>query len=458
VLLCGPHAAAWPVQLVAPVGEPALAAALLAVARRLPPEAWTFRDVEEALDAGVAERLGDVAAGEPQEGPMDAATAARLALAVSAVPPDALAVAAVEADRRAPAPLVLAAADALRRSGQLGRARSLVLREGAREAAGARALAAEVLRRAGDVEEARRVAEEAIAQGDDEGGRARAALARLALDAGRGEEARALSQGAASAQVAEVGALAAWQRGDSAEALAEVARGEVLARTPEEHARLAAVRGYIQHGVDAEAAFASYSVAVEYAVRAGAVVEEATYRTGLAGSAADLGDLGTAITSARRAAVLWEVLGRPALAARALLACAAAHATARAAQEAQAASREAIERAREGGDARAEAYAFWAMADALPEGDPEGIAAAEAADRTLAGGSPDDALGAAARLLRHGSQRLDAGGGGPRTTWRGCRRARWRRGSRGGARGRRRSCAGRWTSRWARRARRRRSC
>ena len=423
VLTCGPHAAGWPVHLVASVGEAAFAAALVDLARRLPPEAWTFRDVEEAVTGGAGERRAadagarlDVAGegeatagGDPRAAgaPMDAAAAAGLALAVAAVPPDALAMAAVEADRRAPAPLVLAAADALRRSGEMGRAKSLVLRESVRGAKGARALAAEVLRRAGELDEARRTAGEAIEQGDDDGGRARAALARLALDEEDVDRARSLAEGAASAAVAEVAALAAARRGDGAQALADVARGEALARTPEERARLAAVRGYVLHPTDAEGAFAAFGAAVEYAVRAGAVVEEATYRTGLAASAADLGDLGVAIASAQRAAVLWEVLGRPARAARALLACAAAHATVRAAHEARATALSAVLRAREGGDSRAEAYACWAMADALPAGDAEARAAAEEADGLLAGGSADDALRAAARLLRHASPKLD---------------------------------------------------
>ena len=422
VLLCGPHAAAWPVPLVASVGEVQLAEALSSLARRLAPEAWTFHDVEEAVTgraADAAERSPHRTAGAdgaPRHvtrtaeiaGEMDAGTAARLALAVAEVPPDALAVSSVEADRRAPAPLVLAAADALRRSGQLGRARSLVLREGVLGATGGRAIAADVLRRAGDTAHARAVAEEAIRDHDDAGGRARATLARIALDEGRIEEAHRLSAGAGSALVAEVAALAAHRAGDGARALAEVARGEALARTPEERARLAAVRGYVLHATDQEGAFAAFSAAVEYAMRAGAVVEEATYRTGLAASAVDLGDLGVAITSARRAAVLWEVLGRPALAARALLACSAAHATARAAHEARAAAREAIERAREGGDKRAEAYASWSIADALPSGDPEARAASEDADGVIEGPSADDALRSAVRLLRHGSPRLTA--------------------------------------------------
>ncbi|MFO0589071.1 MAG: sigma 54-interacting transcriptional regulator [Polyangiaceae bacterium] len=419
VLLCGPHAAAWPVALATSSSEAALAETLVELARRIPPEAWTFRDVEEASLGRTTEpatrahvpirTTGRDAAtmGRDASPTMDAEAAARLALAVAEVPPDAGAMGLVEADRSAPAPLVLAAADALRRSGELGRARSLVLRDGVLGAPGGHAIAADVLRRAGEPDHARRLAMDAIHHRDDAAGRARATLARIALDAGHLDEAADLTADAALAPVAEVAALVAHRRGDGPRALADVARGEALARTPEERARLAATRGYVLHATDPEGAFGAFAAAVEYAMRAGAVVEEATYRTGLAASAADLGDLGVAITSARRAAVLWEVLGRPALAARALLACAAALATARSAHEARAAAREAIDRAREGGDARAEAYAFWAIADALPAGDPEARGAAESADVTLRAPEGDDALRSAARLLRHGSRRVD---------------------------------------------------
>ncbi|MEZ4299590.1 MAG: sigma 54-interacting transcriptional regulator, partial [Polyangiaceae bacterium] len=136
---------------------------------------------------------------------------------------------------------------------------------------------------------------------------------------------------------------------------------------------------------------------------------EANYRTGLAAGAVDLGALGVAIASSQRAAVLWEVLGRPALSARALLAGAAAHATLRAGHEARAEARAAILRAREGGDTIAEAYACWAIADALPPGDAEAQRAAEEADRLLADSSADDRLRAAAHLLRHGSPQIDGG-------------------------------------------------
>ncbi len=409
VLLCGPHAAPWPLRLVMPAGEASIAQALLVLARRLPPEAWTFRDVEAAV-AGADEgpKSSTLDAGDESPSGMDPSTAAALAIAVSAVPPNAAALARVERERSAPAPLVLAAADALRRSGDLGRAKNLVLRKGVLAGRGARGLAAEVLRRAGDLDHAKRIAEAAIADGDDETGRGRAALARIALDTGRGDDAVSLTRGATSAHVAEVAALVALGRGEREEALAEVARAEALARTPEEHARLSAVRGMSLHMIDSEGAFAAFSSAVEYAMRAGAVIEEATYRTGLASAAVDLGDLGVAVSSARRASVLWEVLGRPALAARALLACAAAHAMTHAPQETRAASFEAATRAREAGESRTEAFALWALADALPISDREAKAAVEAADDALKGGSIDDVLGSSARLWRHGSAVISA--------------------------------------------------
>ncbi|MEZ4307441.1 MAG: hypothetical protein R3F14_05270 [Polyangiaceae bacterium] len=315
VLACGAHAAAWPVHLLANVREGLLAARLLELAHWLPLEAWTFRDVEVAADrardtamermlaglpppsarwmghmkpsgathtgssgAGDAAQAGLAAAGDAAQtglagagdaaqtglaGAGDAATAARLALALAAVPPDPVAIGAVEADRGAPAPLVLAAADALRRSGELGRAKSLVLREQALGIPGARALAAEILRRAGELEDARRVAEEAVKDGDDEAGRARAVLARLALDAGSASEAAGLCERQSSAAVSEVAALVAARGGELSTALAELDRGEALARTPEERARLAAARGFVLHATDPEAAYSSYSSAVD---------------------------------------------------------------------------------------------------------------------------------------------------------------------------------------------------
>jgi transcriptional regulator with GAF, ATPase, and Fis domain len=405
--LAGSAAASWPLAALAAVPERALAETLTALARRVPPGAWTFRDVEAAA-------LGRDAAARPAParppGPLDAGEAARLALSLARVPADPAAIAAVERRDDAPAPLVLAAADALRLAGELGRARSLVLREDLRAEPGAAALAADIFRRAGDVDRAEATVADAVNAGADPDGRARAVLARVALDRGDLEIAAAVLETTATlacAPLAEARALLAFARGDRAAALAEATLGEALAATAEERARMAGLRGYVLHGADAEAARAAFASAADHAVRAGAVVEEATYRTGEAAAAVDAGDLGSAVSTARRAALLWEHLGRPALAARALLAAAAALATAGAVHEAVGAAHEALARAAEAGDRRAQAYAHWALADVAPAGSADGLAAAERAAAILdamgdaAGGV--DTLRAAARILRHGA-------------------------------------------------------
>jgi transcriptional regulator with GAF, ATPase, and Fis domain len=405
--LVGSAAAGWPLAAIAGVSERALAEALTALARRLPPAAWTLRDVEAAaLGRGIAMPQ----ARARSDGPLDVPAAARLALALGRVPADAEAIATVEQRADAPAPLVLAAADALRLAGQLGRARSLLLRESVRAEPGAAALAAEVFRRSGDVDRAEAAAAAAVDAGADPDGRARAVLARVALDRRDLDVAAAVLATTAqlvSAPLAEARALLAQARGDGAGALKEAALGEAVAVTAEERARMAAVRGWVLHGSDPEAARAAYAAAADHAVRAGAVVEEATYRTGEAASAVDVGDLGSAVATARRAALLWEHLGRPANAARAQLAAAAALATAGVSHEAERAAREAMARAREAGDVLAEAYAWWAIADVAPAGSAEGLAAAERAAAVIGAmgdaAGHEDELRAAARLLRHGS-------------------------------------------------------
>jgi serine/threonine-protein kinase PknK len=417
--LVGSPAATWPLGELAAAPERALAVALTDLARRLPPPAWSFSDVEAAVLGRGCERAARSYARLRGE-PLDASAAAELALAIARVPPDPLALEQIEQIPDAPPALVLAAADALRLRGDYGRARSLILRESARAdrndgssvatmdnnpraegqpAPAWRALAAEILRRAGDITLAEATARRAIETDADEGGRARAVLGRIELDRGQIDEAARLT--------AEVAALVAAARGDAKRALEQVTRGEALAATAEERARIAAVRGYVSHGSEPAETYAAFAAAVDYAVRSGAVVEEATYRTGEAAAAVSVGELGVAIATARRAALLWEHLGRPSLAARALLAAAAAYATAGAAHETARAAHEAMARARDGGDRRAEAYAFWAIADVSPPGDPEGRAAAERAAALLEGEGAEDALRAAARVLRHGGAAID---------------------------------------------------
>ncbi|WP_437784913.1 sigma 54-interacting transcriptional regulator [Sorangium sp. So ce1097] len=420
--LAGTSAAAWPMGAIASVPERALADALVALARQIPPRAWTLADVEAAALGDGARRRRTAAAtdrgGAASPERIGAAEAAELALAIARVPPDPAAIEVIEQRHDAPASLVVAAANALRLHGDLGRARGLVLRACVRDAKDAAPLAAEVLRRAGDRSLAEERARAAVDAGADPEGRARAVLARIAIDAGALGAAEAIAGSELTAPLCEARALLAVLRGDAARALAEVARGEALAGSVEELARMAAVRGYAWHASDPERAHAAFSAAVDYAVRAGAVVEEATYRTGEAAAAVDLGDLGGAIATSTRAALLWEHLGRPAQAARALLACAAAYATAGLAHETRRMAEDAIARARDAGDTKAEAYALWAIADVSaargdgPAGADAGAqrgarAAAARAAALLAGGSADDTLRAAARLLRHGAGDLD---------------------------------------------------
>jgi transcriptional regulator with GAF, ATPase, and Fis domain len=398
--LVGSAAAAWPLGGLASVPERALAIELTDLAHRLPPAAWTFHDVESAALGRPAHPRASRR--DAHAGVIDAAEAAHLALSIAAVPVSTAALEQIEQRDGVPTELLLAAADALRLRGELGRARSLVLRD----VRGADALAAEILRRAGDLGLAAERARRAIAEDADPTGRARAVLARLALDRGDLDEAARLSEDAATAAVSEVAALVRSARGDTAGALAEVTRGEALAVTAEERARLAGARGYVAHASDPEAAFAAFAAAVDHAARSGAIVEEATYRTGEAAAAVGLGELGAAIAEARRAALLWEHLDRPALAARALLAAAAAYATAGAAHDTRRIAAEAAARARDGGDRRAEAYAGWAYADVAAPGDPDGLAAAERSAALLDGEGGEDAIRAAARLLRHGAPAL----------------------------------------------------
>jgi serine/threonine-protein kinase PknK len=442
--LVGSSATAWPLGALAATSERALAEALTELARRLPPPSWTFHDVESAA---LGKRPGGARHGAPARGAairagntvdaddaidtidtvdaanaidaiatIDGETAAELAIAITCVPPDPLALARVEQNAAAPPALALAAAETLRRLGDHGRARALALREVARaerEADRGRgalalpalhALAAEILRRAGDTALAERNAVRALEAKDppaEASARARATLARIALDRGALDEAARLAQPEDAAAVCEVAALVAAARGDGDGALDKVRRGEALARTAEERARLAAVRGYVRHGVEPAETYAAFRAAVDYAVSAGAVVEEATYRAGAAAAAVSVGELGAAIVNARRAALLWEHLGKPALAARAMLAAAAAYATAGAAHDAVRAAEEAAWRARDGGERRTEAYALWAIADVSAPASASGRAASEHARALLEGGSAEDELRAAARVLRH---------------------------------------------------------
>ncbi|MBW2453810.1 MAG: protein kinase, partial [Deltaproteobacteria bacterium] len=301
--LVGGAALDWPSAALAEVDEPALVNALDELASRKRPLVWNLTDLEAALgETAGAAGTSPVAPTETTagDGPLDATAATHLTLRVSQLPLDLGAAETVEQlGDRVPPPLRLATADALRLAGHLGRARSLVLRPGV-----GGAIAADVLRRSGDFERARAVAEQQLASADDPGHRGRACLALMLLADGETDEAARLVKGQTSAATAEIEARIAIAQGDSTAALRHAERGRALATTPEEHARLAGIEAHVlqlSHAPDARRRFAD---AVAHAVRAGAVLEEATYRTGEDSACVDLGELEAAIDTARRAALL----------------------------------------------------------------------------------------------------------------------------------------------------------
>ncbi|MFO0736742.1 MAG: sigma 54-interacting transcriptional regulator [Labilithrix sp.] len=146
---------------------------------------------------------------------------------------------------------------------------------------------------------------------------------------------------------------------------------------------------------DARASVAAFQRAVDRASEAGAVLEEATYLTGLAAAAVDAGATASALSSSTRAALLWERLGRDAMAARAHLSRAAAFAMIGATHEAT----RAVEEVRQRGDARAAIYARWAIVESRTPGDEVAAREALAAFGELASLDNEDTVRAMARVL-----------------------------------------------------------
>ncbi len=406
VQLVGVSAASWPRGSLAQVSERALLAGLLRLAERGDPSGWTFDDVERAARS----ELDPGSAPPPSTRPPPSTspeTAAELAAELERVPVPADAIAEIELDVDSPPPLVFGAARALRLAGQEGRALALLTRLG--DDPRALSAHAELARRGGDAEAARDLALRVTASGANAGtasdAAARACLARLDVDAGRPRAALTHLTGRESGATLEVEALAHHALGALDRALGALDAAESLPLDAEARARIAGARGWVLSGSDPAAAFAAYARAAEHALRAGAIVEEATYLTGLASSAVDQGSLEVGSAHATRAALLWEHVGRPSRAARAWLAVAAAHSVAGRREEAGHFAELARDFARTADDTRAECFARCAAADVARAGGPEGRLHAREAVR-LAGTNESDELLAAARALRHGG--LDA--------------------------------------------------
>ncbi|HEV8548743.1 MAG TPA: protein kinase, partial [Polyangiaceae bacterium] len=302
---------------------------------------------------------------------------------------------------------VLALARALARRAQYGRALAVLAKSAAPEAL---AETAELFRRIGDAASAEERASQVLAQPAPPAARARAVatLGRLRLDRGAADEAEALlAREPDSAPVLEIRALAALARAEFKLAFDFTGRAASLAVGDDARARVEAVRGNIAHATgDAEAALRAFRSAAEHAARAGAVLEEATYLTGVAASGTQLGELGTANAAAQRAVLLFEALGRRVEAARAMLAVASSHAATGAGTEAREAALEAAQRARATGDRRCAGFAHLVLADLLEAPHREGLEHARfAASQLPANG--DDALRAAARLWIHGEANVE---------------------------------------------------
>ncbi len=308
-LLVGPTAASWPLGAIADRGERVIAEAFERLACERIPSAWRLADVENAFSH-------DVGPHSTRGREVPAARVARLAIAISEVPPDVEALAEIEADPTVPSMLVQRAAHVLRLRGEAGRAAALAER-GATSSASARADLAEHYRRAGDATRATHEAEAAR-----ELPAARAVLGRIALDRGAAAEALQVVEGAPTARTLEVEALAHAAMGATAEAVRALDRASAYAANDEDRARIDGARGYVLTARDPDAAREAYGRAVDHAERAGAVVEEATYLTGVAALSIDSGFLEVGIRAGTRAALLWEGLGRAERAARAYLACA----------------------------------------------------------------------------------------------------------------------------------------
>jgi serine/threonine-protein kinase PknK len=385
VALVGVAASAWP-ELRLRGDDELLQLAERALVER-PPHALSFLDFEP----------GGVEGGGVTGDPLQLALALREP-AVSDVTVDA----AEQAVRAGAAPeaLLLELSRVLRLRGELGRAVSLL--EGGRSAE-AQVELSELWRRAGDLPRALASLQELTDLSPTLEARAAALRARADLDAGRLEDAAQwLSGRAATPQIEEVSALLALRRGQHLDARRHAERARLLARTDEQRARAESLFGMLAHATGKpEAALLAFRASREFAARAGAVVEEATYATGVAAAAASVGDLGEALDAARRALLLFEHLGRGADAARAMLSIAAAYATAGAKLEAREAAEDAAARAKASSDKRCRAYAHFVLCDAS-ESDSDALEHVERA-RALLDPDVHDELRCAARLLEHGA-------------------------------------------------------
>lgn len=264
-----------------------------------------------------------------------------------------------------------------------------------------------VASRKGEVSRAAILRGKALEQSEDDSARSRvlALQARADLDCGDTDGAlERLASALPLAAVKEVRALTLLTQGSGESALEEAQEGLSISTSDEEMARLLGVQGMVLHSLARpEEALSCFKRACEISARASAALEEATFSTGLAASATDLGHLGTAMGASERAEVLFESLGLGMQTGRALLARAAVLAALGMRRDAWSVARRGLSVSRQTGDTLCEAYLCLCLCDVSSEGDAK-LHFARRAEELLQDGSADDKLRVAARLIACGEK------------------------------------------------------
>ncbi len=400
--LVGPVASDWPIGLLGTV--PAVLERVVSLLEATEPLALTFSMLQGSqASAPLARRSESVVNTDSADERVDVT----LALASETQSLSALARAEfLISEGKAPPTLIGLVARRLRLGGQFGQA--LVLLQGSRTP-GHQIFLAETYRRARDFPSARVRLAQLQAEGPEltpsEEAQLRATLARMLLDEGEAENALNLLLDAPQLSVVwETRALIEAALGRASLALESASRAKATARDAEEQARAEAVLGLVAHQRgDFELELQSFRRASEHASRAGAVIEEAHYLTGVAAASVQVGAYEDAQKSAIRARLLFDWAGRGGTAARAVQAETAVFAALGATGEAEASARDAERRAKLMGDTQCRAYIHLTLADIATVG-TSGREHAERAQQLLGARiTPADQVRVAARGLRHGA-------------------------------------------------------
>ncbi len=326
----------------------------------------------------------------------------RLALALAETPVRPQVLAAIERLEPIPSELALKAARILARRGESFRA--FLLLDQWDDLPQAQLLKADWLRRRGDRDQADGIIENLLAGDLSEELRARvlALKGRRAVDEQRAEVAlKLLHDQPPLPPVCETRALALLAEGRAQEGWQEAQNGLFLSSDDEQSARLHGVSGMIEHSLGrAERAMKAFARARDLGAAAGALVEEATYATGLAAAASDAGQLAEALEAAERAERIFESLEDEGAAARAVLGQVSVLSLLGAVEELEQRAERGVGLARLSSDSRCAGFIELCLADGLTG--RRGHQAARRGGELLARGSAEDRLRAAARRLNHG--------------------------------------------------------